>query len=125
MKNFIENSDKFIIGKLNKEEAKLYDDLEEKNIFVQMIYLFMGKHKWIMIIMMVFSLVVFGFLVFSVRNFIDATEIVSLIKWAGASFLCVLFLIMMKIYSWMQMHNNNLIREMKRLELLISFHQKS
>ena len=125
MKNFIENSDKFIIGKLNKEEAKLYDDLEEKNIFVQMINLFMGKHKWIMIIMMVFSLVVFGFLVFSVRNFIDATEIVSLIKWAGASFLCVLFLIMMKIYSWMQMHNNNLIREMKRLELLISFHQKS
>ena len=125
MKNFIENSDKFIIGKLNKEEAKLYDDLEEKNIFVQMINLFMGKHKWIMIIMMVFSLVVFGFLVFSVRNFIDATEIVSLIKWAGASFLCVLFLIMMKIYSWMQMHNNNLIREMKRLELLMSFHQKS
>ena len=55
MKNFIENSDKFIIGKLNKEEAKLYDDLEEKNIFVQMIYLFMGKHKWIMIIMMVFA----------------------------------------------------------------------
>ena len=125
MKNFIENSDKFIIGKLNKEEAKLYDDLEEKNIFVQMIYLFMGKHKWIMIIMMVFSLVVFGFLVYSIKNFIDATELVSLIKWGSASFLCVTFLIMMKIYSWMQMHNNNILREMKRFQLLLTFKTKS
>ena len=125
MKNFMDNSDKFIFEKLNKEEAKLYNDLEEKNIFTQMINLFTGKNKWIMIIMMVFSLVVFGFLVYSIKNFIDATELVSLIKWGSASFLCVTFLIMMKIYSWMQMHNNNILREMKRFQLLLTFKTKS
>ena len=125
MKNFTDNLDNFIIEKLNKEEAKLYNDLQEKNIFTQMINLFTGKNKWIMIIMMVFSLVVFGFLVYSIKNFIDATELVSLIKWGSASFLCVTFLIMMKIYSWMQMHNNNILREMKRFQLLLTFKTKS
>ena len=125
MKNFMDNSDKFIFEKLNKEEAKLYNDLEEKNIFTQMINLFTGKNKWIMIILMVYSLVVFGFLVYSIRNFIDATELVSLIKWGSASFLCITFLIMMKIYSWMQMHNNNILREMKRFQLLLTFKTKS
>ncbi|WP_298880889.1 DUF6768 family protein [uncultured Polaribacter sp.] len=124
MKNFMDNSDEFIKGKLDKETAKIYAELEEKNIFVQMLNLFTGKQKWVMTIMMIFSLIVLMLLIYSINNFINATELVVLIKWGGACLLCVIFMVMMKLYSWMQMHSNNLLREIKRLELLLSSRSK-
>ena len=121
MNDSFKNADNFITHNYNNEQKILYNDLEEKNIFIQMLVLFTGKHKWIMILMMVISLIVFGLFIFSVRNFINSNEIIDLIKWGGASFFCILFLIMMKIYSWMQIFNNNLLRELKRLELQITY----
>jgi hypothetical protein len=44
----------------------------------------------------------------------------ELIKWAAAAFICILMVSMLKLFSWMQMNKNALMREIKRLELLIS-----
>ncbi|MEX0314975.1 MAG: DUF6768 family protein [Allomuricauda sp.] len=38
----------------------------------------------------------------------------------GGVLLCFLTMSMLKIYMWMQIHRNALVRELKRLELQIS-----
>ncbi len=119
MKNYTNKIESLIQQKLNNEDFNLYLELEEKGVYGQVLDLFKGKLRWLLILMMMISIAFLGILIYSVNNFLEATEIVSLIKWAAASFICIIFLIMIKIFSWLQMNKNTLIKQIKRLELLI------
>lgn len=119
MKDNIEEIDKLIKETLNKEEAKFYDELDEQDLFRSIKGMFKGKLKWLIVMMFIVNIVILGFFIYSINQFFEATTTFELIKWSGASFLCILIMSMLKLYSWMQMNKNALLREIKRLELLI------
>ena len=64
--------------------------------------------------------IVLGFLIYAFIQFFNATETFELIKWTVAIFVGLMMMSMLKLFSWMQMNKNALMREIKRLELLIS-----
>ncbi|MCD2259373.1 DUF6768 family protein [Psychroserpens luteolus] len=120
MKTNMKDIDKLIKETLTEEEAKFYDDLDEQNVFDMIWGLFRGKHKWIIILMNIMTLIFFGLSIYCAVNFFDATETNELLKWGMG---CVVFLLgvsMLKIFVWMQMDKNAILREMKRLELQVS-----
>jgi hypothetical protein len=120
MKNNIEEIDKLIKETLTQEEANFYDNLEEEGLFSSIRGLFKGKLKWVIYMMIFVNCIILGSFIYSVMQFLEAQEIKEIIKWSSASFLCVLMMSMLKLFSWMQMNKNALLREIKRLELLIS-----
>lgn len=120
MKNNIEEIDKLIKETLTQEEAKFYDDLEEQNVFEMIFGLFKGKNKWIMILMNFMTLVFFSLFIYCIIQFFNADESRELIKWATGTVIFLLGVSMLKIFAWMQMDKNALLREIKRLELLVS-----
>jgi len=120
MKTNMEDIDKLIKESLNQEEAKFYDDLDEQNVLQMIGGLFQGKNKWIMYIMNFMTLVFFGFFVFCTIQFFDTEETNELIKWGIGGLTFLLGVSMLKIFAWMQMDKNALLRELKRLELQIS-----
>ena len=124
MKDNIEEIDKLIKETLSKEEAKFYDGLEEQNILESVLGLFQGKNKWIMYLMNFMTLVFFGLFVYCTVQFFNTNLTNELIKWGIGSLVFLLGVSMLKIFAWMQMDKNTLLREMKRLELLISATQK-
>ncbi|WP_445956491.1 DUF6768 family protein [Yeosuana sp.] len=120
MKTNMEDIDKLIKETLTQEEAKFYDQLEEQNAFQMILGIFSGKMKWLIIIMNIMTAVFFGFFVYCVIQFFNTDVTNELIKWGIGGVAFLLGVSMMKIFAWMQMDKNALLREMKRLELQIS-----
>ncbi len=120
MKNNTEEIDKLIKETLSQEEAKFYDELEQQTIFEMVIGLFQGKNKWVMFLMNFMTLIFFGMFVYCVVQFFNTTEINELIKWGIGGLIFLFGVSMIKIFAWMQMDKNAILRELKRLELLIT-----
>jgi len=120
MKTNMEDIDNLIKETLTQEETKFYDSLEEQNVLGMIGGLFKGKNKWILILMNVMTVVFFGLFIYCTVNFFDTTETNELIKWGVGALVFLLGVSMLKIFAWMQMDKNALLREMKRLELQVS-----
>jgi hypothetical protein len=124
MKDNIEEIDQLIKETLTQEESKFYDNLEEQNILQMVLGLFKGKNKWIMFLMNFMTLVFFSLFIYCIVQFFNAAETKEFIKWATGTLIFLLGVSMLKIFAWMQMDKNALLREIKRLELLIISSQK-
>lgn len=120
MKNNTEEIDKLIKETLSKEEAKFYDELDEQNVLQMIFGLFQGKNKWIMFVMNFMTLVFFGLFVYCTVEFFNSTETNELLKWGIGGVVFIFGVSMLKIYAWMQMDKNALLREIKRLEIQVS-----
>jgi len=120
MKNEFEEIDALIKDALTEEEAKFYDNLDEQNVFEMLGGLFQGKNKWIILLLNVVMVFVFGVLVYSVIQFFDTELTNELIKWSLAIVVCLLIVSVLKMFIWMQMDKNSIKREIKRIELQIS-----
>ncbi|MEW7292772.1 DUF6768 family protein [Aquimarina sp. 2304DJ70-9] len=120
MKNDIKDIDRLIKETLTQEEAKFYDELDEQNLLEMIGGLFKTRNSWIIIIMNIVHVIAFGLLVYCIVQFLNTDATNELIKWSVAGFTCMSFVIMLKLFSWMQMDKNALLREIKRLELQIS-----
>ncbi len=116
----MEDIDKLIKETLSEEEARFYDDLGEQGIYGMLIGVFKGKNKWILVIMNLVSLAFFAFGVYSVVQFFSTDVTNELIMWAGSTFISLMFVSMIKLFMWLQMDKNVLMRELKRLELQVS-----
>lgn len=120
MKNEIKELDDLIKETLSKEEAKFYEELEEKNLFGKITDVYKSKMGWLAIVMNIVHLSIFVFFVYSLVQFFDAETTRDMIIWSSAGFLSMIFMAMMKLYVWMQMDKNDILRELKRIELQIS-----
>ena len=120
MKNNMEDIDKLIKETLTQEEAKFYDDLDEQNAFQMIGGLFKGKNKWLLVMMNIMTLVFFGLFIYCLVEFFNAEVVKDLLKWGLGSIVFLLGVSMLKVFAWMQMDKNAILREMKRLELQVS-----
>lgn len=120
MKTQMEDIDKLIKETLSQEEAKFYEELEEQNVFQMLIGLFKGKNKWIIVLMNVMILVFFVLFIYCIVQFFSTEITNELIVWGAGGFICLVAVTMLKLFAWMQMDKNALLREIKRLELQVS-----
>ena len=119
MKNKMEEIDQLIKDTLSKEEAAFYDSLEEQNLFDMVIGLFKGKNAWFLIISNIMTIAFLGLFVYCCIQFFNVESTEALIKWGLGSLMSLSSVCMLKIYAWMQMDKNAILREMKRLELQV------
>lgn len=120
MKNKIDEIDRLIKDSLTEEEAVFYDSLEEQNLFEMVGGLFTSRNRWLLIIMNVVQIASFGMFVYCLVQFFSTDQTNELIKWAGGALLFISMSSMLKLFSWMQMDKNAILRELKRLELQVS-----
>ena len=115
-----EKIDELIKETLNKEEAQFYDKLEEQNLIGKLGEVYKGKLGWLAVIMNIVHLVIFGLLIYCFVRFFSTNETNELIKLASAGFICMIVMGMLKLFIWMQMDKNDILRELKRLELQVA-----
>ena len=115
----MEEIDELIKETLSKEESAFYDSLEEQNIFGMLLGLFKGKNAWILVATNVMILVFFGLFIYCCIQFFDTASTPELLKYGFGSIMFLLSIAMLKIFAWMQMDKNAILREMKRLELQV------
>ena len=120
MSNYTEEIDKLIKETLTQEEAKFYDGLEEQNVFQMLGGLFHGKNKWIMLLMNIVILVFFVLFIYCIVQFFNVESTKELLMWGIGSLMSLSAVSMLKLFAWMQMDKNAILREVKRLELQVS-----
>ncbi len=120
MKNHSEEIDQIIKDTLTQEEAKFYEGLDEQNLFRQMGGVFKGKNAWIIVLMNIISLIFLAFFFYCIVQLFNTDITNELILWSVGALFSALYISMIKVYFWQQMQKNNILREIKRLELQIA-----
>ncbi len=120
MKTNKEQIDDIIRQALTEEEARFYDELDEQNLLQMVGGLFQGKLKWLLVLINMVMVVAFALFIYCIVQFFNATETMELIKWSAAGLLCIAIVSFLKLFQWMQIDKNDILRELKRLELQIS-----
>ncbi len=120
MSKEIEKIDEIIKEALTQEEARFYDELEEQNLYQMLGGIFKGKLGWLVVIMNIVIVIFFGLFVYCIIQFFETNNTNELIKWGLGSVVFLIGISMLKIFAWMQMDKNSIIRELKRLEFQVS-----
>lgn len=111
--------DKQIEDALNAEDSALLDAFPEQGLIAQWFSLYRGPEGWIAslstVIMAALALTAFYAIwqVFGVGG-------EDTMQWAALAWLMMTMLAFMKVWFWMRMESNRVIREIKRVELQIA-----
>ncbi len=120
MKNNMEDIDRLIKETLTQEEAKFYEELDEQGVIGMIGGLFKGKNAWLLVMMNIVTVAFFGLFVYCTIQFFGTDNTNELIKWGAGAITFLLGVSILKVFVWMQMDKNALLREIKRLELQVS-----
>ncbi len=97
-----------------------FEPSEEEGLIWQAFDLFRGQQKFWNVLVVVFTFIFMGVIIYSAVRFFDAETTQMQIMWSVIFIWGVLAVAMLKMWAWMQMNKNSLVREIKRLELQIA-----
>jgi hypothetical protein len=91
----------------------------EPNLAEEAIIAFRGRHRWVHGVAITF---IFGFLaliVWAAFRFLSAEVVRDQLIWGGLAMWAAIAIGFLKIWFWLEMHSNRVLREIKRVELLL------
>ena len=110
----------------NKIRAALQGDSpgEEPNLAEEVINVFRGRHRWMHGIIVVATLAFMAIAVWASFHFYHAAVVREQLLWGGLALVALLMISFMKVWFWLEMHTNRILREVKRVELLFVSREK-
>ncbi len=115
------NIDAKIKRALEATDADLADEFDGDQSMTEMVFdTFRGTQKWLTFLAIFCSLVFMAASVFGIIQLFKAQETREHILWGLGVVLCFITVSMMKIWFWMQMNRNSILREVKRVELQVA-----
>ena len=92
---------------------------EEPNLAEEVITVFRGRNRWMHAVVVLVSLVFLALCVWAGLRFYEAENAREQVLFGGLAFALLLAISMMKVWFWLEMHTNRVLRELKRVELLV------
>lgn len=112
--------DRKIREALAADEAEMLGPLGEPPLSEQVLETFRGRERWLMVLTFIAISVYAVFTIVSIIFFFRAESVREMIAWAGGFGLGLTAVTSGKIWYWMQLHRNAVLREVKRVELQIA-----
>lgn len=119
-KNEMSKLDKMIEEALTGEDRRIFSETEELGFFALGLSQFGGKLGWVTWVLMVVQTTMFIAAVWCGFRFFGATEVLPAVKWGLSCAVLALMATQIKLSLTPQMQADRVIREVKRLELLIA-----
>lgn len=115
------NIDAKIRRALEATDADLADEFDGDQSMTEMVFdTFRGAQKWMTFLAIFGSLVFMAGSVFGIIHLFKAQDMHEHIMWGIGVVFCLGAISMMKIWFWMQMNRNSILREIKRVELQVA-----
>ncbi|MCH8821939.1 MAG: hypothetical protein IH984_00370 [Planctomycetes bacterium] len=115
------NIDAKIKRALEATDADLADEFDGDQSMMEMVLdTFRGTQKWLTFLAIVFGIVFMAGSVFGIIQLFKAQDMHEHILWGLGVMFCFSAVSMMKIWFWMQMNRNSILREIKRVELQVA-----
>ena len=113
--------DKAIRDSLSAEDAKLFDRLgADEALHRQVLSTFEGQLRWFNAAGWIAGVVLFGVACFFGWRFLQAQTLEDMLRWGAASALTLSGVALVKIWFWLELQKNAVVREVKRLELQVA-----
>jgi len=105
---------------LDAEERELFEQFGEQGLFTQWFSVYRGKQGWIATVVTIVSFVIFLCAVYAIWNFLHSADGLEAARWAAIAWALMTMVAFMKVWFWMRMESNRVLREVKRIELQIA-----
>ena len=92
---------------------------DEPNLAEEVITVFRGRRRWMHTIVVLVSLIFLGLCVWAGVRFYEAENVRDQLLFGGLALAMLLVISIMKVWFWLEMHTNRVLRELKRIELLV------
>lgn len=112
--------DRKIREALPTNEAELLGPLDEPSLWNQVKEMFQGKLRWASILVAIGGVASWIFAVVSAVFFFQAEGVREMLAWAGGFGLSLIAISFCRLWFWLIMHRNTVVREIKRVELLVA-----
>ncbi len=116
----MDDLDRKIEEALSAEDRELLDGFGEQGLFAQLFGIYDGKLGAIAMFATLITFILFGGAVYCGWKFFAASEALDAARWAAGGIMGMVMVGFMKIWFWMRMESNRILREVKRLELQIA-----
>jgi len=113
------NLDDEIANALNAEDLALSKQFEDLGLFGHFKSLFRGKDAWVSVLSMIFGTILNVLFFYAAWKFFTTGDVNSKLLWGGGAWFLATMVAFMKVWFWMRMESNRVIREVKRLELQV------
>lgn len=91
----------------------------EPNLAEELVAAFRGRNRFTNAMAFVWSIVSLGVFVWAAYRFYHVDVVREQLLWGGVALFAVIFISFMKVWFWLEMHSNRVLREIKRVELLL------
>ena len=98
---------------------------DEPNLAEEVITVFRGRRRWMHAVVVVVSLLFLALAVWASFQFYHAEAVREQLISGAIAFASLVIISMLKIWFWLEMHTNRVLREVKRVELLMLSHDQS
>ena len=113
--------DQAIRQSLSAEDAKLFDRLgADQALHRQVLATFEGQLRWFHAAGWIAGFVLFGVACILAWRFVNAPELADMLRWGAASALAFMGVALVKVWFWLELQKNAIVREVKRLELQVA-----
>lgn len=113
--------DQAIRQSLSAEDAALLDRLgTDQAMHRQVLATFEGRLRWFNVAGWIAGFVLFGVASILAWRFVQAEELGDMLRWGAASALAFAGLALIKVWFWLELQKNAIVREVKRLELQVA-----
>jgi hypothetical protein len=113
--------DQAIRQALSAEDAEFLAKFEkDAPLHEQVLSTFGGTFGAFNVLAALMTIAVVGAMFYCIWQFFGASDARDLIFWAASALMAAIFVAMVKIWFWMELHKNQVLREVKRLELQVA-----
>jgi len=113
------NLDDEIAKALSAEDLALSKQFEDVGLYGHFKSLFRGKDAWVSVMSIIFGTILNVLFIYAGWKFFTVVDINSKLLWGGGAWFFATMVAFMKVWFWMRMESNRVIRELKRLELQV------
>ena len=113
--------DQAIRQSLSAEDAALLDRLgADQALHRQVLATFEGRLRWFNVAGWLAGVVLFGAACVLAWRFVRAEALGDMLRWGAASALAFAGLALIKVWFWLELQKNAILREVKRLEVQVA-----
>jgi hypothetical protein len=113
--------DQAIRESLSAEDTELFDRLgADQTLHRQVLATLQGQLRWFNTAGWIAGVVLFGVASVAAWRFAQAQELGDMLRWAAASALAFAGVALIKVWFWLELQKNAIVREVKRLEVLVA-----
>jgi hypothetical protein len=114
------NIDRAIREALSQEDAEFLARFEEKTPIDEALGTFSGRWGALNVFAAILTFALFGAFVYCLWNLFNVSDVRATVIWSAGAIWTALAVAMLKMYFWMEINKNAVLREVKRLELQVA-----